>query len=163
MPQRIRSKVKFKGDLQPQALNIKNSNAKCKAVRASMYAGKIHVTLSGGCSIASGKAVILGGVPFPIRMVDAHYFARVTTGASAIQIANTSVIGTAGIAAFRISGYKPASYTRGYPVSAGLVGRANAVSLTNTIVTGSQIGIGASFDAASVHGLLVIDYVPYES
>ena len=159
MPQRIRSKIKFKGDLQPQTLTITTASASLgNATRAKMYNGKIVIDVAGTSFTSASRGVTIGGIPFPIRIIDGRYFAKVPI-AKYLRLYKGQYAGVGSIGEFvrqSITGLDIVSNilsTHPGTLRYAKGGQANA------IITGSQICFAAALNDGT--GLMVLDYEPY--
>jgi hypothetical protein len=161
MPQRIRSKVKFKGDLQPQNLNITNVAPLATASRAKMYNGKIVIDMT-KCSYGNAsRGVTIGGIPAPIRIIGGNYYPKAPMVGKGLFVFAGQKLGVGSLGTFVRSSISAPGYASA--ILSGSVGvfrfmaggQANAV-----ITTGSQICLAGALSTGA--GLVVLDYEPYE-
>lgn len=150
---RITSIKEFKGRNQPQELTITTVSATLgNATRAVMYNGKIVIDMT------KASRFTIGGITHPIRIIDGSFLARTANSdKTALTVyKGATLTGSAGY------------FTRPSASAAGISrqcltttpNRFTPVSLTNCIITGSQITIGATKDEGA--GIITLDYEPYE-
>lgn len=151
MNKRITSIKEFKGRNQPQELTITTVSATLgNATRAVMYNGKIVIDMT------KASRFTIGGITHPIRIIDGSFLARATNG-------NTSLTVYKGATLTGSAGYftSPSSSTGiSRKCLTTTPNRFTPLSLTNCIITGSQITIGAKKDEGA--GIITLDYEPYE-
>lgn len=151
MNKRITSIKEFKGRNQPQELTITTVSATLgNATRAVMYNGKIVIDMT------KASRFTIGGITHPIRIIDGSFLARTSNGDTSLTVyKGATLTGSAG-------------YFTSPDASTGISrkcltttpNRFTPVSLTNCIITGSQISIGAK--APTGAGIITLDYEPYE-
>lgn len=151
MNKNVRSIKEFKYRNQPQELTVTTASATLgNAARAVMYEGKIVLDLT-----AVSKLTI-GGIPFPIRIIDGSFLAR-TAGTSGKPIYVYSGSGVTATA-FKFA-HVGSAFNASSKVSTTGLNRIIPVSLTNCIISGSQITIGAGDKDGA--GIVTLYYEPY--
>lgn len=151
MNKRITSIKEFKGRNQPQELTITTVSATLgNATRAVMYNGKIVIDMK------KASRFTIGGITHPIRIIDGSFLARISNGDTALTVyKGATLTGSAGY-------FTRPSASKGISSQCLTTtpNRFTPVSLTNCIITGSQITIGAK--KATGAGIIILDYEPYE-
>jgi len=151
MNKRITSIKEFKGRNQPQELTITTVSATLgNATRAVMYNGKIVIDMK------KASRFTIGGITHPIRIIDGSFLARTSNGNTALTVyKGATLTGSAGY-------FTRPSASKGISRQCLTTtpNRFTPLSLTNCIITGSQITIGAK--ASTGAGIITLDYEPYE-
>jgi hypothetical protein len=140
---------KFQSDRR-RILKIKTADTTlANASRASFENGKIVVDIV-GCSYSNAsRGVTIGGLPYPLRVIDATYLVK-TSVAAAVRVYNCSKIA--------------ASYLMlsiGSNVAANVPGTIKYINASGgaNIITGSQIGLAGKLNDG--RGTLVLYCEPY--
>ena len=152
MNKRITSIKEFKGRNQPQELTITTVSATLgNATRAVMYNGKIVIDMK------TANRFTIGGITHPIRIIDGSFLARTSNGDTALTVYKGATLTDS-------AGYftRPSASFKGISRQCLTTtpNRFTPLSLTNCIITGSQITIGAKKDEGA--GIITLDYEPYE-